>query len=125
MLLAGNIQVYIVQYRVTGAVGEAYVLVLDPTPYARQCPGVGPVTDTHRYLDQIEDAPGGGHGALKQVNGFGQAGKRPEQALGEEHQYPVGAHIELAFQGHPSAQQESRDEAGQDGHANNRDECRN
>ncbi len=82
------------------------------------------VAHLDRRGQQVEDAPRAGHGTLEEVDHLGEAGQRPKQPLGEEHQHPVGTNVELALQGHHAAHGEGGQEAGQDRHADHRDERR-
>jgi hypothetical protein len=75
-----------------------------------------------RLVEQAQDAPRRGHGALVEVGDFGKPRHRPEQALGQEDEQAIGADLHLAGQRQPAADQEGGEKAGQDRHADDRDE---
>ena len=103
-------------------VTEAHAREADRAPQGLYQRRGGVVAHADRHRQQVEDAPGAGHGALEQVDHLGEPRQRPQQALGEEHQHAVGAHVELAPERQHAAHGEGGQEAGQDRHADHRDE---
>jgi len=137
-LAGGHVQVEARQYR-QGATwrfpsGEFHLgVTLDPihkihvakhhvAPNRRdQTAGTG--DDAGRDLQQIEDANHRCRGTLIQVEHLTHAGERPEQPLGHEHQCGKHSHRKRACDGGAAADQQGHHECGQDGHADQRDEC--
>ena len=74
----------------------------------------------HRHVQQVHHPVHRRHGALVQIHHVGQAGQRPQQALGEVYERRIAAHAQLAAQGEHAAVKQRGHEAGQDGHADDR-----
>ena len=117
-------QVDVLEHRLAGGVGEVHVPELNSSAHVPQLGCARCIPDGDRGFDQVQDAPRRGHGALVEINGLGNIGHRPEQPLREKDQHAIGADVESPLQGHPAADEEGRDESGQNGHADDWNECR-
>ena len=82
------------------AVGEVDVVEVHLAPH-RLGQGGGAGDDGRRHGEQVEDAPGRGHGPLVEVEGLAQTGERPEQPLGHVDEHREEADLEVAAAARP------------------------
>lgn len=102
-------------------VAEGDVLEVD---FALDRGGEGFLTFDHLGfgVEEVLDAVGAGEEALELVEGFAEAGERPEEPLGHEDEDGIDSDAESAIEGEPSADEEGAGEPGEDSHADEGDE---
>ena len=95
------------------AIAEPHVAEFNFAPRMVERNGVGIRFDQHRLIEQLEDALGGGHGGLQDVEFLAQVLNRPEKTLREHGESREDAKTEGAVENAVSARPKNQSDGGE------------